>query len=115
MKVMQNMDKEYTILDEFFNYREEELAEDIEEDIKCLKDKLKDVRQENIVANIEKLPDEDKELKKELLLQLDDLIANYNIKIAYYNKKYYKQGFQDAIRIQNSCNQMSENKKERPS
>lgn len=98
--------EEDNILNKFFRLREEELAENIEQDINCLKDKLKDVKQETIVELIEKLPEEYKELKQNILLNLDNLIANYNIKIAYYNKKYYKQGFEDSIEIGNLCKEI---------
>lgn len=97
------MDKEYNILDKFFNLREEELSEDIEIDTKCLKDMLKNIKQEDIVNKIETLPKEYSDIKNEILHALDDLIGNYNIKIAYYNKKYYKQGFKDAIDLCNTC------------
>lgn len=97
------MDKEYNILDKFFGLRDEEISEDIEEDAKCLKEMLKNVKQEDIVNKIKSLPEEYNELKKDILSQLDDLIGNYNIKIAYYNKKYYKQGFKDAIDLCNEC------------
>lgn len=97
------MDKEYNILDKFFNLREEELSEDIEIDTKCLKEMLKNVKQEDIVNKIESLPKEYDDIKNEILQALDDLIGNYNIKIAYYNKKYYKQGFRDAIDLCNTC------------
>lgn len=106
------MEKEYTILDRFFYDREEELAEDIETDALCLKDKLKNVRQEDMVHVIETLPQEFQEIKIKMLLQLDDLIANYNVKIAYYNKKYYKQGFKDAVALENSCRDVNESVKE---
>lgn len=97
------MEKEEEILDKLFRLREEELGEDIEEDIKCLKDKLKDSKQEDLVQMIEELPNECAKFKKEILEKMDDLIMNYTIKIAYYNKKYYKQGFKDAIELENFC------------
>lgn len=97
------MDKEYSLLDKLFNYREEELSENMDKDAKCFKKILKNVRQEDIVNLIDTLPEDYKEIKKEILNKLDNLIANYNIKISYYNKKYYKQGFKDAIDLFNSC------------
>lgn len=97
------MDKEYNILDKFFSLREEELAGEIETDTKYLKSMLKNVRQEDIVKKIKLLPDEYNNVKIDILNKIDDLIGNYNIKIAYYNKKYYKQGFIDAIDLCNTC------------
>lgn len=97
------MDKGYSLLDKLFNYREEELSENVDKDAKCFKQILKNVRQEDIVNLVNTLPEEYKETKKEILNKLDNLIANYNIKISYYNKKYYKQGFKDAIDLFNSC------------
>lgn len=97
------MDKDYNILDKFFNLREEELAEDIESDTKCLKLVLKNVKQEDIIKKIQTLPEEYNDIKIDILSKIDDLVGNYNIKIAYYNKKYYKQGFKDAIDLCNTC------------
>lgn len=97
------MEKEYTLLDKFFYNREEEMAEEITEDIQCLKSKLKNVRQEHILELLEELPAECHEIREQITEKLDDLIVNYMIKIAYYNKKYYKQGFKDAIALENGC------------
>ncbi len=97
------MEKDYSLLDKLFGYREEELSENIEVDTRCFKQILKNVKQEDIIKLIENLPDEYNEIKKDVLNKIDELIANYNIKISYYNKKYYKQGFKDAIDLFNTC------------
>lgn len=97
------MDKDYNILDRFFYLRDEEISEDIELDSKYLKTVLKNVKEESIEQKIQTLPDQYNDIKKDILNKIDDLIGDYNIKIAYYNKKYYKQGFRDAIDLCNTC------------
>ena len=42
-------------------------------------------------------------LKEQLTSNIEDLIIDYNITMAYYNKKYYKQGFKDATNLINIC------------
>lgn len=93
------MGKEENILDKFFLSREEDLAEERSKDEEYFKTILKKVKQEDISKKLEEIPSEKWELKKELEEIIDDLIGNYNIKIAYYNKKYYQQGFRDAINL----------------
>ncbi len=94
---------EENILDKFFYIREEEISENIKEDTENLKSKLKKVKQEDINNIIEKLPEEYFEIKRELKDKVEDLIINYNIKIAYYNKKYYICAFNDAINLFKIC------------
>lgn len=97
------MDEDYNILDNFFYLRDEEISEDIESDTKYLKTVLKNVKEESIEQRIQTLPEEYNDIKKDILSKINDLIGDYNIKIAYYNKKYYKQGFRDAIDLCNTC------------
>lgn len=98
------MEKEYNLLDRFFSYREEEFLEEIDDDIKSLKNRLKCIDKKEIKNIIEDIPKENVELKEKLENGIDDLIADYNILVAYYNKKFYKQGFNDAIMLNCKCN-----------
>ena len=97
------MEKEYSLLDKVFSYREEEFLEEIDNDIKSLKDKLKCVDKKEIKNIISSISKENVELKEKLENGIDNLIADYNILVAYYNKKFYKQGFNDAIMLNCKC------------
>lgn len=98
------MEKEYNILDKFFSYREEEFLEEINDDIKLLKNRLKCIDKKEIKNIIKDIPEENVELKEKLENSVDNLISDYNILVAYYNKKFYKQGFNDAIMLNCKCN-----------
>lgn len=97
-----NMEEELKIVDKFFRFREEKFMEEITEDMHAL-NKLEnnkinlDRQQINELVNC--ISDEDKILKEEILNRVDNLIADYNITIAYNNKKYYRQGFLDSMQI----------------
>lgn len=99
------MEKEYNLLDRFFSYREEEFLEEIDDDIKSLKNRLKCVDKKEIKNIIRDIPKENIDLKEKLENGIDNLIADYNVLVAYYNKKFYKQGFNDAIMLNCKCNQ----------
>ena len=97
------MEKEYSLLDKVFSYREEEFLEEIDNDMKSLKDRLKCIDKKEIKDIISSIPKENVELKEKLENGIDNLIADYNILVAYYNKKFYKQGFNDAVMLNCKC------------
>lgn len=99
------MKEKEDILDMFFNLRQEDLLEKRKEDIKVLEKSLKDITTGQLQNTIRNLPEECNEIKEKLSEQLNDLVINYQIKMAYYDKKYYKQGFNDAIMLNCSCRQ----------
>lgn len=68
-----------------------------------MKQKIKDINRKEITKIINNIPQENNELKEKLETCIDNLIADYNIMLAYYNKKYYKQGFEDATCIMKIC------------
>lgn len=68
-----------------------------------LQQKIKDINRKEITEIINNIPQENNELKEKLETCIDNLIADYNIMLAYYNKKYYKQGFEDAKNIMKIC------------
>ena len=91
--------KEENIIDTFFNIRQDEFLEEMGEDIDILKPILKQENKRELQQNINEIPNEYEELKTKLKNNIDDLISNYEIKMAYYHKKYYKQGFKDAVML----------------
>ena len=62
---------------------------------KNIKDKIKDI-------NIEKIL-EDTSKQSELKKVFDQIEENYSIKIAEYNKEFYKQGFIDGVNLMINC------------
>ena len=101
MKVKENEN----ILDTFFRFRQEDLMEEMEQDRACLKKLLKQTQITKLEETIGQLPNQYDTIKKELYKKVDNLIGDYEIKLAYYSKKYYKQGFNDAILLQQECKQ----------
>lgn len=95
--------KEQNILDTFFNLRQDDLLEEMDMDRVCLKNRLKQINRQGLNDAINTLPDEYKTIKKDLYQKIDELVSDYEIKMAYYNKKYYKQGFNDAIMLNCEC------------
>ncbi len=91
--------KEEKIIDRFFNIRQDDFLEEMSTDIEFLKPVLKQENRKKIQENIDEIPNEYEDLKTRLKNNIDDLISNYEIKMAYYHKKYYKQGFEDAIML----------------
>lgn len=91
--------KEENIIDTFFNIRQDEFLEEMGEDIDILRPVLKHENKKELQENINEIPNEYEELKTKLKNGVDDLISNYEIKMAYYHKKYYKQGFKDAVML----------------
>ncbi len=92
--------EEYKLIDELFKIREEDGIKDIQADMSFLKNRVKGVKREEIESLISCVPQANKE---KILSDIDNLVADYNIMLAYYNKKYYKQGFEDAVEIQRQC------------
>lgn len=93
------MEKDISMIDEFFHYREEKFIDEIEKDMNLLSSKLKDIKREEIIGLVNNIPEENDVLKERLINSIDNLVADYNIAMAYYNKKYYKQGFLDASQV----------------
>lgn len=91
--------KEENIIDTFFNIRQDEFLEEMGEDIDILRPVLKKENKRELQESINEIPNEYEELKTKLKNGVDDLISNYEIKMAYYHKKYYKQGFKDAVML----------------
>lgn len=95
--------KEQNIIDTFFDLRQDDMLEEMDTDRASLRNVLKQINQKELKNIINTLPDEYETVKKDLYEKIDNLVGDYEIKMAYYNKKYYKQGFCDAIMINNKC------------
>lgn len=95
--------EEYNIIDKLYNLREEDSIMNVQTDIITLKNKIKGIKKEEITKLINNISQENKEIKEKLTHSIDNLVADYNIMLAYYNKKYYKQGFEDALEIERKC------------
>lgn len=95
--------KEQNIIDTFFDLRQDDMLEEMDTDRASLRNVLKQINQKELKNIINTLPDEYETVKKDLYEKIDNLVGDYEIKMAYYNKKYYKQGFSDAIMINNKC------------
>ncbi len=97
------MKENENILNRFFNLRQEDLIDEMGKDRENLKHLLKQINISQIDDIIDGLPKEYNYIKNELYQKIENLIGDYEIKMAYYNKKYYKQGFYDAIMINSKC------------
>lgn len=98
--------EEYKLIDKLFEYRQDDNIADIQNDIIALKNKVKGVKQKEIIKLISNLSQDNINLKEKLIESIDNLVEDYNIMLAYYNKKYYKQGFEDALEIERKCKQL---------
>ena len=96
--------EEYNLIDRFFEYREEENLVNIQTDLNILKNKVRDLNRKEINKIFETIPEENSNLKEQLINSVDNLVADYNVLMAYFNKKYYKQGFEDANYLRKECN-----------
>lgn len=95
--------KEQNIIDTFFDLRQDDMLEEMDTDRASLRNVLKQINQKELKNIINTLPDEYETVKKDLYEKIDELVSDYEIKIAYYNKKYYKQGFSDAVMLNCKC------------
>ena len=87
--------KEKDIIELIYNAEEKILDEKIKTANKKTKEKIKDINLEKILENTSK----PNELKK----ALEKIEENYSIKIAEYNKEFYKQGFRDGVNLIINC------------
>lgn len=97
------MKENENILNRFFNLRQEDLIDEMGKDRENLKHLLKQINISQIDDIIDGLPKEYNYIKNELYQKIENLIGDYEIKMAYYNKKYYKQGFYDAVKLNCIC------------
>lgn len=104
------MENEPNLLDEFFGIREETLVQNTNSDQEQFKIMLKNIQAKDLKTKIDELPSEYEVIKEILKDEVDELVTDYQIKLAYYNKKYYKQGFEDAVLLNCRCKEIEKNK-----
>lgn len=100
--------KELDMLEKIYSIREEDLELGNKQDRKILKQELNEVNIqeiEDIINNKLDIIDKSDNIneKKEVICKIEKLIENYEIQIAYYSKKNYKQGFKDAFLLYSQC------------
>lgn len=98
-----NMKEEINMLEKIYNARMYDFEKKANADRKELADKLNNVTIEEIEQILQENVKEQYK-KQEIINKLDELVENYEIKIAYYMEKRYKQGFIDAIHLIKECN-----------
>ncbi len=94
----ENFNKNLEMLDELYKIRQESLGLCT----KDIKEKLHDISIEELQKILEKSI-ENTEKRNDILNELDMLIENYEIKMAYFIEQSYKQGFKDAINLCLEC------------
>ena len=90
------------ILDKIYTARQYDFEKNANIDRKELADKLNHITIEEVEAVIQKNIEEQYK-KQELMEKLDKLVENYEIKMAYYMEKGYKQGFKDGVNLLKQC------------
>ena len=83
------------IIELIYQAEENILDEKIKQANKKTKEKIKDINVEKLLENTSK----PEELKK----AFEKIEENYSIKIAQYNKEFYKQGFIDGVNLIINC------------
>lgn len=97
-----HLNESINMLDSIYNKRQVELEKEANMDRKILLKKLHSTDIEQVKNAINQYI-ENQERKEDILKMLDEVIENYQIKAAYYNEKYYKQGFKDAVKLCLEC------------
>ena len=89
------------ILDKIYEIRQEDFEAESSKDREYLNQILNEVKVEKIEEKINEVLN--KEEAKNITKKIELLVENYEIQIAYYSKKNYKQGFKDAICLYTQC------------
>ena len=89
------------ILDKIYEIRQEDFEAESSKDREYLSKILNEVKVEKIEEKINEVLN--KEEAKNITKKIELLVENYEIQIAYYSKKNYKQGFKDAICLYTQC------------
>ena len=89
------------ILDKIYEIRQEDFEAESSKDREYLSQILNEVKVEKIEEKINEVLN--KEEAKNITKKIELLVENYEIQIAYYSKKNYKQGFKDAICLYTQC------------
>lgn len=90
------------MLSKIYDARQEELQEQDSMDRTILKGELNGIELEKIEEIIQSLKD-DISVKEKVIKDIQKLVEDYEIKIAYYSEKNYKIGFKDAFLLCKQC------------
>lgn len=88
------------MLSKIFECRQYDIEEDSQEDQIFFQEKLNDIDLNTIYEIIDNVCVEEELIRNNLHELLQKLIENYDMKIAYYTEKYYKQGIVDGMNLQ---------------
>ncbi len=99
-----NIKENLDMLDKIYTARQYDFENRANIDRKELADKLNHITIEEVEAVIQKNIEEEYK-KQELMEKLDKLVENYEIKMAYYMEKGYKQGFKDGVNLLKQCSE----------
>ena len=101
---MENVEinEELDMLDKIYNARQQDFERRANMDRQILADKLNNITIEEVEGVIKENIEEQYK-KQELMEKLDKLVENYEIKMAYYMEKGYKQGFKDGVNLLKQC------------
>lgn len=99
-----NIKENLDMLDKIYTARQYDFENRANIDRKELADKLNQITIEEVEDVIQKNIEEEYK-KQELMEKLDKLVENYEIKMAYYMEKGYKQGFKDGVNLLKQCSE----------
>lgn len=90
------------MLGKIYDVRQEELQVEDKKDRVILKSELNGIELERIEETIKNL-NEDINVKEKVIKDIQKLVEDYELKIAYYSEKNYKIGFKDAFSLWKQC------------
>ena len=90
------------MLGKIYDARQEEIQAEDKDDRVILKNELNGIELEKIEEIIKNL-NEDISVKEKVIKDIQKLVEDYEIKIAYYSEKNYKIGFKDAFSLCKQC------------
>ncbi len=90
------------MLSKIYDVRQEELQSEDGMDRRILKSELNGIELEKIEETIKSL-NEDIVVKEKVINDVQKLVEDYQLKIAYYSEKNYKIGFKDAFSLCRQC------------
>ena len=88
------------MLSKIFECRQYDIEENREEDKIYFEEMLNDIDLNRIYKIIDNVCMQEELIRDNLHELLQKLIENYDMKIAYYSEKYYKQGLIDGMNLQ---------------
>lgn len=102
MEQTKSEDSYVDMLGKIYDARQEELQVEDKEDRVILKSELNGMELEKIEETIKSL-NEDISVKEKVIKDIQKLVEDYELKIAYYSEKNYKIGFKDAFLLYKQC------------